>query len=352
MTTEPRLYGQPDNLTSDNVSVAVIGCGYWGRNLVRNMRDLGALAMVCDATEAGRQLARQLAPKAQVTESISEVLASSVDGVLVATPAETHHDLTIQALRAGKHVFCEKPLNLPAGPFEMVDEADRCKRTLMRGHVLEYHPAIACLRELVEDGELGKDPIHLSPIGLAWATVVRRMRYGVSLLTTSQSSFACWGNCPSQVVACGGSYLQPNIADVTVTQLLFDNGVRAHVFVSRLHPFKEQRLVVVGSRRMASFNDVDKELTLYDQYVDYTASRSLSRARGSYAPDEPLSLEASAYLHAISSGEEPLTVGQSGQARPQGATGSTAPRHERRCRQPAHRGADMSDHFPGPPLPP
>ncbi len=317
MTTEPRLYGQPDNLTSDNVSVAVIGCGYWGRNLVRNMRDLGALAMVCDATEAGRQLARQLAPKAQVTESISEVLASSVDGVLVATPAETHHDLTIQALRAGKHVFCEKPLSLTYQlGLEMVDEADRCKRTLMVGHVLEYHPAIVRLRELVEDGELGKIRyIYSNRLSLG---KIRREENALWSFAPHDISviLRLLGQLPFQVVACGGSYLQPNIADVTVTQLLFDNGVRAHVFVSWLHPFKEQRLVVVGSRRMASFNDVDKELTLYDQYVEIENGEPIpvkgEGQRISYAPDEPLSLECRAYLHAISSGEEPLTNGQSG----------------------------------------
>jgi predicted dehydrogenase len=124
------------------------------------------------------------------------------------------------------------------------------------------------------------------------------------------------GAMPFQVVACGGSYIQPNIADVTVTNLLFDNGVRAHIYVSWLHPFKEQRLVVVGSRKMASFDDVSKRLILYNQRVDVEAGEPIPvKGNGDeivFSCDEPLRLECQAFLSAIESRQPPLTDGESG----------------------------------------
>jgi len=123
------------------------------------------------------------------------------------------------------------------------------------------------------------------------------------------------GSLPFQVVATGGSYVQPNIADVTVTNLLFDNGVRAHVFVSWLHPFKEQRLVVVGSRKMASFDDVSKKLVVYDERVDWTTAGPTPVSHPGteipFSPEEPLRSECQAFLAAVSSRGRPLTDGRS-----------------------------------------
>jgi predicted dehydrogenase len=124
------------------------------------------------------------------------------------------------------------------------------------------------------------------------------------------------GSLPFQIIACGGSYVQPNIADVTVTNLLFDNGVRAHIYVSWLHPFKEQRLVVIGSEKMASFDDVSKRLLLYDQRVEIQAGEPVPiKGDGdevSFADDEPLRLECQAFLQAINTRQPPVTDGRSG----------------------------------------
>jgi predicted dehydrogenase len=198
----------------------------------------------------------------------------------------------------------------------MVREAERLGRVLMVGHVLEYHPAILELRALVERGELGRIRyIYSHRLSLG---KIRREENALWSFAPHDISIILrlLGQLPFQVVACGGSYLQPNIADVTMTQLLFDNGVRAHIFVSWLHPFKEQRLVVVGSKKMASFNDVAKELILYDQHVEIANGEPVP-VKGDghkimFAPDEPLRCECEAFLRAIADHSAPLTDGASG----------------------------------------
>jgi len=301
----------------ERATVAVLGCGYWGKNLVRNFAQLGALAMVGDPTPAGRATASEIAPTAEVVASVDDVLSSPVAGVVIATPAETHFELTRQALEAGKDVFVEKPLALTYEQgAQLVRLAGERSRILMVGHVLEYHPAVVRLLDLVRDGALGKilyiysNRLSLGKVrreeNILWSFAPHDIAIILRLL----------GGLPLQVIACGGAYLQPNIADVTVTQLLFDNGVRAHVHVSWLHPFKEQRLVVVGSRKMATFDDVAKELVLHDQRVDIREAQPVPmKGPGDVVPfaaDEPLRLECEAFLRAIATRTPPLTDGESG----------------------------------------
>ena len=304
-------------VASKNAGVGVIGCGYWGKNLVRNFAQLGALRIVCDADEVGRKLAGEIAPHTEVVNDMDKVLAAPVEGVVIATPAETHYDLTRQALLAGKDVLVEKPLALTYEQgAELVQLAERQGRILMVGHVLEYHPGVVRLLELVRSGELGKvryiysNRLSLGKVrreeNILWSFAPHDIAIILRLM----------GQMPFQVVACGGSYIQPNIPDVTVTNLLFDNGVRAHIFVSWLHPFKEQRLVVIGSRKMASFDDVAKRLMVYDQHVDVRNGEPIP-VKGDglevpYSPDEPLRLECQAFLAAITTRQPPLTDGASG----------------------------------------
>jgi len=300
-----------------NPPIAVLGCGYWGKNLVRNFAQLGSLALVCDATPGGRETARQIAPQAAVVADVQEVLETGVQGVVIATPAETHFELTARALEAGKDVMVEKPLALAYEQgVHLVRLAKERERILMVGHVLEYHPAVVRLHELLQAGELGKiqyiysNRLSLGKVrreeNILWSFAPHDVAVILRLM----------GSMPLQVVACGGSYLQPNIADVTVTHLLFDNGVRAHIHVSWLHPFKEQRLVVIGSRKMASFDDVSKKLVLYDQRVDIQEGQPVPvKGAGEdmpFAADEPLRLECQAFLHAIETRTPPLTDGRSG----------------------------------------
>ena len=303
--------------TEQQPRLAVIGCGYWGKNLIRNFDALGVLTMVCETTPAGRTLAAEIAPNVEVVDTVERVLATpQITGVVIATPAETHYELARQALEAGKDVLVEKPLALTYEQgAHLVQLADRAGRVLMVGHVLEYHPAIRRLLELMRADELGKvqyiysNRLSLGKIrreeNILWSFAPHDVAVILRLM----------GSLPFQVIACGGSYLQPNIADVTVTHLLFDNGVRAHIHVSWLHPFKEQRLVVVGSKKMASFDDVAKQLILYDQRVELQAGQPVPiKGKGeevAFDSAEPLQLECQAFLDAITSRKSPLTDGKS-----------------------------------------
>lgn len=273
--------------------------------------------MVCDTTPPGRATAKALAPQAEVVPSIEAVLGSPVPGVVIATPAETHYTLVKQAFEAGKDVFVEKPLALTYEQgADLVRLAEACERILMVGHVLEYHPAILCLDNLIQQGVLGK--VHYIYSNRLSLGKVRREEnilwsfapHDVAVIVRFMRSL------PFQVAAHGGSYVQPNIADVTVTQLLFDNGVRAHIHVSWLHPFKEQRLVVVGSRKMASFDDVAKRLVLYDQRVELKEGEPIPiQGHGEEVPfacEEPLRRECQAFLEALHTRRPPLTDGPSG----------------------------------------
>ncbi len=299
------------------MTVAVIGCGYWGKNLVRNFAQLGALSMVVDSTEAGRETARTLAPTVPLAADVAEVWASDIPAVVIATPAETHYDIAKAALLAGKDVYVEKPLALNYDhAAELVDLAAERSRILMVGHVLEYHPAIVALQELVRRGDLGKvryiysNRLSLGKIrreeNILWSFAPHDIAIILRMLDAM----------PFQVVATGGNYIQANIADVTLTNLLFDNGVRAHIHVSWLHPFKEQRLVVIGSRKMASFDDVSKQLVVYDQRVEWQEGEPIPvKKEGTAIPfpaHEPLRQECQAFLDAIASRQAPLTDGVSG----------------------------------------
>jgi predicted dehydrogenase len=298
--------------------IAVLGCGGWGKNIVRTVNSLGCLEAVVDPTEAGRAKALELAPDVQVFETSEPVLEDpDLQGVMIATPAETHYAEARAAIEAGKDVFVEKPLTINVDEArDLVARAAATGRVLMVGHLLEYHPAVLKLHELISSGELGKIRYLIS----------NRLNLGkVRTEENALWSFAphdiavilrLVGAIPFEVVATGGSYLTPNIADVTVTQLLFDNGVRSHIFVSWLHPFKEQRLVVIGSHKMASFDDVAKELVLYDQRVDLNEGQPIPvRGEGQLVefPDaEPLKEECRHFIERMHDRQPPRTDGRNG----------------------------------------
>lgn len=297
--------------------VGVVGCGYWGKNLVRNFQRLGALGAVCEAHPAGRATASELAPGVPLHEDFQRLLESDVQGVVLATPAETHYGLAKRALLAGKDVFVEKPLALNAQEgFHLVSLAEQQRRILMVGHVLEYHPAIVKIVEMVRSGELGRlnyvysNRVSMGKIrreeNILWSFAPHDVAVILRLLQIL----------PFQVSAQGGSYLQPNIADVTLTNLLFNNGVRAHIFVSWLHPFKEQRLVVVGDSKMVVFDDVSKSLICYEQTVDMNSPAPVATSgegqRIEFSSQEPLELECRAFLASMETRQSPVTDGWSG----------------------------------------
>ncbi len=301
--------------TGPTPTVAVLGCGYWGKNLVRNLDSLGALALVCDPGEPGRKTARKLAPKVEISAEFSDAFGRpDIDAVVIATPAESHCALAVEALRAGKDVFVEKPLALDFRQgLEMESLAAAAGRILMVGHLLEYHPAVLKLRELIAAGELGTVNYIYS----------NRLNFGkIRTEENALWSFAphdiavilrLAGDLPEEVTCSGGSFVTPDLPDVTLSCLRFGGGIRSHIFVSWLNPFKEQKLVVVGDRRMAVFNDVEVErkLLLYDQRVELRNHiphlHSGAASAVEYEPSEPLRNECSHFLDCVRSRQQPLT---------------------------------------------
>jgi predicted dehydrogenase len=301
--------------------IALVGCGYWGKNLCRNFHALGALSSVVDATESGQSIACSIASNAQITDNLDDVLRNDqIRGVALATPAETHAELAIRAMQAGKDVFVEKPMALTLEDAEKMKKvAKGTDRILMVGHLLEYHPAVLKLRELIASGQLGKIKYIYS----------NRLNFGkVRTEENALWSFAphdvavilrLMGQAPVEISACGGSYLTSGIADTTMSNLRFKNESRAHIFVSWLHPFKEQRLVVVGDKKMAIFNDVapfGEKLQLYPQNVEFDGVIPILQKEDAefveHANTEPLREECNHFLDCIQSKKQPLTNAQSG----------------------------------------
>lgn len=304
----------------DLPAIAVLGCGYWGKNHVRNFAALNALKLVCDPSETGRLKAHECAPDCEVADDPEVALTrEDIAGVIIATPAETHCHLAIKAMEQGKHVLVEKPIALNfADAVRMRDSAQANDRILMVGHLLEYHPAILKIRELLAQGELGKLQYIYS----------HRLNFGkIRVEENALWSFAphdialmlrLTGQPPLEVACNGGNYITPNLADVTVSNLLFHHGVRGHIFVNWLNPFKEQKLVVIGDRKMAVFNDTDptEKLVIYDQHVEFDGRLPvLAKAEREIVElpaAEPLRAECEEFLDCMATGRTPLTDAQSG----------------------------------------
>jgi UDP-2-acetamido-3-amino-2,3-dideoxy-glucuronate N-acetyltransferase len=299
--------------------VAVIGCGFWGKNLVRNFHECGALEALCDVNEACLQeLGEQYG--VQSTRSVDELLAMpGIQGIVVGAPAAQHFQLAKLALLAGKDVFVEKPLALRVDEGqELVDLARERGRILMVGHLLQYHPAILELKRLVGAGELGKVLyIYSSRLNLGKLRTEENILWSFAPHDISAILFLL-GEDPTVVAAHGGSYLNRHIADVTLTTCEFASGVKAHIFVSWLHPFKEQKLVVVGDRKMAVFDDTQKQdkLVIYQHRIDWVDRVPVAhKAEGQAVPvegDEPLNLECRHFLECIRERRQSRTNGENG----------------------------------------
>lgn len=302
------------------ISVAVVGAGYWGKNLVRNFHQLDALAAICEGHAETRQSMGDQYPDVPIVGHIDEVLSEpSIDALALATPAETHATLVRRALTAGKDVFVEKPLCLSVDEgYELAALARDQSRILMVGHLLWYHPAVVKLKELVDSGALGRieyiysNRLNLGKIrreeNILWSFAPHDISVILGLL----------GEMPTSVTSQGGNYLNKEISDVTVSLLSFDSGVRAHIFVSWLHPFKEQKLIVVGNKQMAVFDDMDKEhkLQLYPHQVVWKDRVPIAnKANAISVPledTEPLQSECAHFLSCVATRSQPRTDAEEG----------------------------------------
>ncbi len=301
------------------VRVAVAGCGYWGKNLVRNFAELNALCAIHDPSDEVAQAQSKAAgvPARAWAELLDD---PAIDAVAIASPAVLHGALTREALNAGKHVFVEKPLALdPKEAEELCDVADSVDRRLMVGHLLQYHPAFLKLKALVTQGDLGRlqyiysNRLNLGKVrreeNILWSFAPHDISMILSLV----------GDAPETVDATGANYLHQVIADVTTTHMKFSNGVQAHVFVSWLHPFKEQKLVVVGDRAMAVFDDGApwaEKFLLYPHRIDWIHGMPQPAKADAVAVEldeaEPLRLECQHFLDCVANGTTPRTDGREG----------------------------------------
>ena len=301
--------------------IALVGCGYWGKNLCRNFYGLGALTSVMDATENGQATARSLAPNAIISDNFDDILGDDqIQGIALATPAETHADLAIQAMQSGKDVFVEKPMALSINDAEEMQKvANETGRVLMVGHLLEYHPAVLKLRELINSGELGKiNYIYSNRLNFGKVRTEENVLWSFAPHDVAVI-LRLWGQSPIEVSASGGAYLTKGIADVTVSNLQFSDNSRAHIFVSWLHPYKEQRLVVVGDQKMAIFNDLNpfgEKLCIYPQSVGFDGTLPILKKEDAefieHINTEPLREECAHFLECMKSRNKPLTDAQSG----------------------------------------
>lgn len=300
--------------------IAVVGCGYWGKNLVRNFAQLNALRTICDAKPEALRTQGALYPAVTCTTDYEDVLVDSgVQAVVLATPAAMHFEQAKAALLHDKHVFVEKPLALRYSEGqELVELAEARGLVLMVGHILEYHPGVVLLNEIVRRGDLGRlwyvysNRLNLGRVRQEENILWSFAPHDISVISTIV------GAEPTLVSSMGSNYLQQGIADVTVTNLVFPEGVRGHVFVSWLHPSKEQKLVVVGDGKMAVFDDTAKDgkLKIYDKGIDWRGGLPVARQTSEtvlfFDPTEPLRLECEHFISCVRDGSHPVTDGANG----------------------------------------
>jgi predicted dehydrogenase len=299
--------------------VAVAGLGYWGPNIARNLAALEGveLAWCCDPSEAHRERLKPSFPGARFTGDLDEVLADdTVEAIALATPVPTHAALALRVLQAGKHCFVEKPMAQSTADAEaVVAAAAAAGKTLMVGHLLEYHPGVVRLKELIDGGELGRvlyiygNRLNLGQLRADENALWSLGAHDVSVLLRLA------GEEPYEVEARGESYMREGVEDVVFCFLRFPSGLAAHLHLSWLDPHKERRFTVVGESRMATFDDMATEgkIAVYDKGFDdeYLAhSGDIWSPRISTA--EPLRLECEHFVRAVREGTLPISDGAAG----------------------------------------
>ena len=311
-------------MTGAPVRVGVVGLGYWGPNLARNFHALPdcELAWCCDADPARRERLADQFRAARFTDDFDELLADpQLDAIVLATPVPTHGPLAVAVLEAGKHCFVEKPLAQSVADAERaVAAAQDAGRLLMVGHLLEYHPGVRALKEVVDSGELGElRYIYGNRLNLGQLRADENALWSLGAHDVSVV-LALAGEEPHELAARGECYMREGIEDVVFGFLRFPSGLAAHLHLSWLDPHKERRFTVVGDKRMATFDDMELErkVTIYDKGFDETAAYGeyVARAgeiRSPLIPNaEPLRLECEHFIECVREGSTPRSDGASG----------------------------------------
>lgn len=312
-------------MTADRTRVAVAGLGHWGKNLVRNFDELADLRWLCDVAPELRTAFAQRHPHSRVTGDLDEVLEDpEVDAVVVATPVPTHHELSLRALEAGKHVFVEKPPAMRGHEMEqMLELAVERGLVLMPGHLLLYHPGVRKLKELVDSGDLGDVLcVYGNRQNLG---IIRRDENALWSLGVHDLSVILYlvGEEPSEVWAHGNAFLNPGVEDVVFCYLRFPSGKIAHMHLSWLDPHKMRKLTVVGKEKMAVFDDMELErkVTIYEKAPEQPVGSYgewRTRTGDIFSPkipnDEPLKLECRHFLDLVARGPGDHREGRDGLA--------------------------------------
>src|SRR5438270_11024162 len=306
--------------------IGVAGMGYWGPNLARNFAGINDCELVwcCDASEEVRARALARFPGVRVAADVSELLADpDLDAVALATPVSTHAELAVQVLQAGKHCFVEKPLGQSVADAQRAVEAARTSgRLLMVGHLLEYHPGVLQLKELADTGALGEEIYYIygNRLNLGKLRPDENALWSLGAHDVSVVLHLA-GEEPNEAVAHGQSYVRAGVEDVVFCYLRFPSGLSAHLHLSWLDPHKERRFTVVGSRRMATFDDMALEgkVTIYDKGFDEdsrTYGEYITRSGGMVSPPianvEPLRVECEHFVECVRTGRRPRSDGESG----------------------------------------
>ncbi len=313
-------------MTDGRLGIALVGLGYWGPNLARNFAAIEGceLAWCCDASEEARARLAGQYPRTRFTDDLAEVLADpAVDAVVLATPVPTHAELAVRVLEAGKHCFVEKPLGQSVAEAQLaVDAAQSTGKTLMVGHLLEYHPGVQMLKELSGSGELGDEIYYIygNRLNLGKLRADENALWSLGAHDVSVLLYLADEE-PHELVARGESYVRDGVEDVVFCFLRFPSGLSAHLHLSWLDPHKERRFTIVGSKRMATFDDMALEgkLTIYDKGVEETSrgyGEYITRSGDIFSPRipnlEPLRVECEHFVRCVRNGERPRSDGESG----------------------------------------
>jgi predicted dehydrogenase len=310
------------------VTVAVIGGGGWGKNHVRNFAEIQAcrLKTICDLSPKVLATHQAAYKNVATTRDAGLIFADrEIDAVVIATDATSHYRLVCQALDAGKHVLVEKPMTLsPAEAEDLVRRSGAAGRVLMVGHLMEYHPCVLQLKDLVEKGQLGAlRYVYCQRLNLGVIRKDENAWWSLAPHDVSIILFIFQAE-PVTVTAQGQAYLREGVEDVVFAQLKFADGRMAHIHVSWFDPHKVRKVTLVGSDKMATFDDMDasEKIRIYDKGVDFAGlvvdyERALSIRSGDILipktpSGEPLRIECLHFLECIEKGKVPRSDGRDG----------------------------------------
>lgn len=300
--------------------IGFIGIGYWGKNIFRNLLSLNVLHTACDTNPLTLSIYKETYPSVKFTDKYDEILQNQeIKAIIIATPASTHYELSKKALEYDKDVLVEKPLALNINNAEeLIDLANRKNKILMVGHILLYHPAISKLKEMIDNGDIGKiQYIYSNRLNIGKLRTEENILWSFA---PHDISVILWlmGEEPENINAFGGDYLNRGIYDTTITTLEFKNGVKGHIFVSWLHPYKEQKLIIIGTKAMVVFDDLSQEkLFLYPHIIQWKEGKIPIAQKANFesipiSSEEPLRRELLHFIECVEKRKKPLSDGIEG----------------------------------------